>query len=61
MLKRDAVKFYGSPAQLAKALQIDRSAVFRWSKRVPLLRAMQLEQLSAGRLKYDPSVYLSQK
>lgn len=61
MLKRDAVKFYGNEARLAKALGIDRSAVFRWSKWVPLLRAMRLEKLSGGKLKCDPNAYLERK
>jgi hypothetical protein len=61
MLKRDAVKFYGSEAQLAKALRIHRSAVFRWSRWVPLVRAVQLEQLTAGRLKCDPNAYVERK
>jgi hypothetical protein len=61
MLKKDAVKFYGDMAKLAKVLNIHRSAVLRWSKFVPLSRALQLQQLSGGNLKCDLDAYLERK
>lgn len=58
MLKKDAVKFYGTEYKLAKALGIDRSAVNRWVKWVPMIRAAQLARLTSGKLKYDPEAYM---
>ncbi len=58
MLKKDAVKFYGCEARLAKALGIHRSAVLRWRKWVPLPRAVQLEKMSGGHLKYNLDDYV---
>ena len=61
MLKRDSVKFYGNANKLAAALDIEPSAISRWKRLVPMLRALQLERLSAGKLKYDQNVYLERK
>jgi DNA-binding transcriptional regulator YdaS (Cro superfamily) len=61
MLKKDAVKFYGSPAKLAQALKIHRSAVKRWTKWVPLVRALQLERMTSGGLKCDTNAYTERK
>jgi transcriptional repressor of cell division inhibition gene dicB len=58
MLKTDAIKFYGSQARLARALGINRSAVLRWTKRVPMARAFRLQQITGGKLKCDVNSYL---
>ena len=60
MLKKDAIKFYGSLTELAKALGIQKSAVSRWAKLVPLKRAIQLQTMTKGGLKYDLNDYLDQ-
>jgi transcriptional repressor of cell division inhibition gene dicB len=61
MLKKEAIRFYGNAAKLAKALDIHRSAVIRWSKFVPMARAAKLHDLTSGRLKYDQQVYLDRQ
>jgi hypothetical protein len=61
MLTKDAVKFYGNSARLARVLKIHRSAIQRWSKRVPLRRALKLQELSGGALKCDVAHYLEQE
>ena len=61
MLKKEAIKHYGSAYGLAKALGINQSAVSRWGRIVPILRAAQLEQLTQGALKYDPKPYMERK
>lgn len=55
MKKADAVKHYGSPSALAKALGITLQAVGQWGDDVPELRQYQLEKLTGGKLKADTS------
>jgi DNA-binding transcriptional regulator YdaS (Cro superfamily) len=57
MHKYKAVKLFGSDYRLAKALGIHRSAVSRWGRIVPELRARQIADLSAGKLTFDPKLY----
>jgi DNA-binding transcriptional regulator YdaS (Cro superfamily) len=58
MNKRDAVRYFGSAYKLAKALGINQSAVSRWKKLVPMVRAIELERISGGLLKYEQGRYL---
>lgn len=58
MLIHDAVEYFGSKAALAEALHLTHAAVYAWRKElVPPLRAAQIEQLTAGKLKFDPNQY----
>ncbi len=61
MLKKDAVKHFGSDYAVAKALNIHQSAVSRWGRWVPLKRAYQLCKLSEGRLSVGLESYLERK
>lgn len=47
-----AVKYFGSEAKLAKALNINRSAVHRWGEVVPIKRAWTIERLSKGKVAF---------
>jgi len=47
----DAIRFFGSKAELARALGIKRQAITSWRDRVPLARQYQIEQLTGGKLK----------
>ena len=58
MLKTDAIKHFGSQSALARALGIDRAAVNGWGKYVPLRRAMQLDEQTNGKLKFNREFYL---
>lgn len=51
MKKSDAIKFFGSAAKLARALQIDSSAVSRWGEDVPRCRQGHIEFATGGALK----------
>lgn len=57
MLKKDAVKFFGSGSELAKRLGIRRQAVYQWPDVVPFKKAMRLEELTKGSLKMKKSLY----
>jgi hypothetical protein len=61
MLKKDAINHFGSLSELARALGIQKSAISRWHKWVPLKRAMQLEAMSKGELRCNIDAYLAQK
>lgn len=58
MRKSDAVRYFGTEYRVAKALGINQSAVSRWTTYVPLIRAMQIERLSGGKLRADPDAYM---
>jgi len=53
MTKEDAVSAFGPQMGLAKALGITQGTVAGWDK-VPVLRQLQIEVLTEGRLKADP-------
>ncbi|MEG3753119.1 Cro/CI family transcriptional regulator [Psychromonas arctica] len=53
MKKAVAIKFFGSGANLAKALKINSSAVYQWPEVIPRLRAFEIERLTKGKLKAD--------
>lgn len=51
MKKNDAVKFFGSKANLASFIGINRSAVSKWADFVPTVWAYRIEKLTNGELK----------
>lgn len=50
-----AVKYFGSKVAIARALGIHKGAVSQWGENVPQGRAYQIEVLTGGKLKADPS------
>ena len=56
MTKTEAIKFYGGKAsKLADVLGISLPAIYQWKNdQVPLLRQLQLQRITRGRLKADP-------
>jgi len=57
MKKNDAIMHFGNIPTLAKALGIDRHAIYQWQEVVPEKRALQLDRLTGGKLRYQPSAY----
>lgn len=57
MKKSDVVSYFGSAANVAKALKIARSSVSGWGELVPEKRAAKIDRMTAGVLKYDPANY----
>lgn len=55
MTKDDAVKHFGSQTALAAALQMNQSTISTWGSFPPELRQLQIEALTAGLLKAEPS------
>ena len=60
MTPQQAIDFYGSQAELARAVGIAQPSVWEWvnSGRIPQLRQCQLELLTKGNLKADQRVNL---
>ena len=54
MFTETVIKFFGSKAAVARALGISQVAVTRWGSAIPEKRAVRLERLTVGFLKYDP-------
>ncbi len=50
MTTDEAVKFWGGPIRLAKALGITRDAVHKWKQYPPIDKQFQIMVLSGGRL-----------
>jgi DNA-binding transcriptional regulator YdaS (Cro superfamily) len=58
MKLKQALDVFGTQYKIAKALDINESAVARWNKRrIPMARAWQLHMLSSGKLPFDPTAY----
>lgn len=51
------IQFFGSKSAAARALEISQVAVTRWGELVPEKRAVRIERLTGGVLKYDPAIY----
>jgi len=51
MKTSDAIKYFGTAAELARALGIQRQSISGWGKTVPLARQYQIERLTDGKLK----------
>jgi transcriptional repressor of cell division inhibition gene dicB len=56
MTKTDAIKFFGSSSNLAKALGVTKQAVSRWPDDIPDGRQFQIEVITDGKLKADRKV-----
>lgn len=54
MTKQEAIEHFGSGAELARQLGIERSAVSLWGSEIPSGRQFQIEVLTKGKLKADP-------
>lgn len=48
---KQAVEFFGGVPGLAKALGIERQAIYQWDGRIPKLRAFQIESVTGGKLR----------
>lgn len=53
MTKTEAIGHFGSASNVAKALNLSRAAISSWPEEIPLLRQMQIEKLTNGKLKAD--------
>lgn len=51
MTKKEAIEFFGSPAELAKAIGVKAPSIYSWGKLVPIGRQYQIEKITKGRLK----------
>jgi hypothetical protein len=61
MYTRDAIKFFGSRAEIARQLKTrTKSAVYQWGDLVPLLAAHELAALSNGLLRVNLKAYTKQ-
>ncbi len=54
MTKDQARQFFGNYTKLAKALGIKQPSISLWGEYPPLLRQLQLEALTGGKLKAEP-------
>jgi DNA-binding XRE family transcriptional regulator len=55
-----ALDHFGSRAELARAINYTRQAIYAWERRgvlVPELCAIRLARASGGKLRYDPAMY----
>jgi len=57
MQKDKVIKHYGSPRNVAAVLSISVQSVNQWESRVPKLRALELDRLTRGKLKYRKADY----
>ena len=51
MKTSEAIKYFGGKPQLAIALGIKLPSVYDWGDNVPLVRQIQIEQITHGKLK----------
>lgn len=51
MKTKDAIRFFGTQAELARALGITRQSIKSWGETVPLARQYQIERMTSGKLR----------
>jgi len=53
MIEKVLAYFNNSQAELARQLEVDRSAISQWvaDDKIPPLRAIQIEKLTSGKIK----------
>jgi transcriptional repressor of cell division inhibition gene dicB len=56
MDKQEVIKYFGGVSKTAAAVGVTRAAVSKWSARIPWARAMQIERITNGGLRYVDSV-----
>ena len=56
MTTDEAVKHYGTQQKLADALGIKQGSVSGWGDRPPVLRQLQLQRITNGKLKAEPGI-----
>lgn len=61
MLTVEALAYFDTPADLAKALGIKHPSLHDWGEYPPPLRQIQLERLTNGALKAEPNVFDTKK
>lgn len=61
MKTSDVIGYFGTQANAARALGITRGSVALWGEYVPEGRAYQVQCLSGGKLKVDPSFYATRR
>jgi transcriptional repressor of cell division inhibition gene dicB len=57
MLTDEVVKFFGTKADAARALNLTRGAITNWGKVVPESSVWRVEQATGGKLKGNLSFY----
>ncbi|MGP1572967.1 Cro/CI family transcriptional regulator [Aggregatibacter segnis] len=57
MLKKDAIKYFGTARKLAKTLRISSAAVSQWGEVIPEKNAYKLQFITKGKLKIDLNLY----
>lgn len=57
MNKKDVITHFNTWSAVAQALNISTAAVAKWPDPIPKGRAYELEALTDGKLKVDPSLY----
>ncbi|HFO5673472.1 TPA: Cro/CI family transcriptional regulator [Escherichia coli] len=60
MFKDDVLRYFKKKRLVAEALGISHVAVVRWKAVIPKLRAMELDEITNGELKYNPELYKKQ-
>lgn len=57
MKKTDAIQHFGTQVALAAAIGVDQSTISKsWGEYPPPLRQLQLEALTGGALKAEPTI-----
>lgn len=55
MTLKDAIEHFGSRSELADALNITLAAISLWKGKIPRGRQFEIESLTRGALKADPT------
>lgn len=54
MNKAEVIAYFGSVVETARALGIAQPSVTNWSEQLPILRQLEIERLTGGKLRAGP-------
>lgn len=57
MLKADVIKYFEQVGKVANTLNISHAAVSSWGEIIPKMRALEIEKITKGKLKYNEDFY----
>lgn len=57
MRTSEAIEFFGSQAELARALGIKQPSVAGWGEYPPALRQVQIEMVTQKKLSAEPNIF----
>ncbi len=58
MFKRDVISHFSRASEVCRVLGLTSGSVSQWGDVIPEKQALKLDRITAGKLQYDPALYV---